>query len=248
MGLGDNVPRIVFGIEGSRVKRRAIIMMTVGALLTGVLLSLLMKSFALGQTQVPSQATRVALELEEETLSKENATMENELLKLQSDEDRVERAEKALSEARIKAGMTELTGPGIIITLGDSEQIPLDSDNRNIYIIHEDYLREVVNALWNGGAEAIAINGQRLSTHTGIVCSGSVILINGIPQATPYTIEAIGNPKALQASLDFYYWLVLLSFQDQFGITCDVKEAETPLWIPPAKTISYRYAEPIAEG
>lgn len=222
-------------------------MMTIGALLTGALLSFLLKSFAVGNIQMPTQATRVALELEEETLVEENKTLESELLKLQSDSNKANQAEEALVDARTKAALIAMTGPGVTITLDDSKQLPSASDNVNLYIIHEEYLREVVNALWNGGAEAIVINDQRVSAHTGIICSGSVILINNTPQSAPYTIKAIGNPKALKASLDFSYWQYLLAFQEQYGITCDVIESPD-LVIPAAKSISYRYAEPVGEG
>lgn len=71
------------------------------------------------------------------------------------------------------------------------------------YIIHDGDIQEIINDLRNGGAEAIAVNDQRIISTTGIVCDGNVVRINGQKVSAPYTIRAIGSPEGLMGSLTF---------------------------------------------
>ena len=60
----------------------------------------------------------------------------------------------------------------------------------------------LVNGLWRAGAEAIAINGQRLTARSAIRNSGAAINVNGRPPLSPpYVVTAIGDTKTLQADL-----------------------------------------------
>ena len=109
--------------------------------------------------------------------------------------------EEELSNINKLLGLTELTGSGVVVTLSDnntvtSEVISIDEDI-NDYIVHYDDLISVVNELYNAGAEAISINGQRLVSTTAITCSGTVITINGKKLNSPFVISAIGNPESL---------------------------------------------------
>jgi uncharacterized protein YlxW (UPF0749 family) len=56
--------------------------------------------------------------------------------------------------------------------------------------------------MWSGGAEAVSLQGQRLISTTGIKCVGSTVVLDGVPYAPPYVIEAIGEPAQLNAALD----------------------------------------------
>jgi len=109
-------------------------------------------------------------------------------------------------------------------------------------------LRTLINILWNGGAEAIAVNNQRITTHTEIFCSGSYIQINGTRQMPPYKIVAIGNQDNLQSALQFYFWDKLGEYQQQYGITRKLEVPSEPLRVPAAIERNYMYAEPVKEG
>ena len=67
--------------------------------------------------------------------------------------------------------------------------------------VRDEDLALLVNGLWTAGAEAIAINGQRLTVLTFIQNSGPVINVNSRPLTPPYTVEAIGDPRTLLADL-----------------------------------------------
>lgn len=100
-------------------------------------------------------------------------------------------------------GMVALKGPGLIVTVDDSasQTIPA-GDDPSLYIVHEYHLRDVVNALWQSGAEAVAINGERLVGSTSVYCVGSTIMVNSTRLSPPYEIVAIGDPSAMEIWLN----------------------------------------------
>ena len=108
-----------------------------------------------------------------------------------------------LERERMAAGLVALRGPGVIVQLDDSAMAanavgPAAQD----YIIHEYDLRDVVNLLWNGGAEAVAINDERLVNTTSIYCVGSTIMVNDTRLSPPYQIRAIGDRKQMGPLLE----------------------------------------------
>jgi uncharacterized protein YlxW (UPF0749 family) len=105
-----------------------------------------------------------------------------------------------LDEARIAAGLIPLTGTGIVLKLEDSsEPVPPDG-NESDYLAGASDIRTVVALLWQSGAEAIAINGERITTSTAIIDIGGSVLVNAAYIAGPYQVAAIG-PKELFARL-----------------------------------------------
>ncbi len=94
----------------------------------------------------------------------------------------------------------DVTGPGIIMTLNDSQQEVLEGEEIGWYLIHDLDILEIVNELRMAGAEAISINGERVTASTSIRCGGPTINIDGKRHAVPFVIKAIGDPKTLEAS------------------------------------------------
>lgn len=103
-----------------------------------------------------------------------------------------------LQDLKISSGLTELNGPGVVVTLKDSQAKDLPPDAT---IIHDYDILRVVNELWNAGAEAIAIGEQRVVTGTSIRCVGAVVRVNDFPMAAPIPIRAIGDPVNLANAL-----------------------------------------------
>lgn len=98
-----------------------------------------------------------------------------------------------LSTLGVLSGASAVTGPGLVIVVDDSTTQTSDHQ-----VIDQD-LRQMVNGLWAAGAEAIAINGHRLSSRTAIRGAGSAITVDYTSLTRPYTVEAIGNPDTLPA-------------------------------------------------
>lgn len=95
------------------------------------------------------------------------------------------------------AGLAEVEGPGVTVELRDSSLREAPSGDPNDLVIHEQDLQAVVNALWAAGAEAVAINGERITSASAVRCVGNTLLLHGAVYAPPYRIQAIGEPAAL---------------------------------------------------
>ncbi|WP_413301446.1 DUF881 domain-containing protein [Bacillus sp. 1P10SD] len=102
---------------------------------------------------------------------------------------------------RMYLGKVKVKGKGVKITLMDGAYDP-NEDNVNNYLVHEHHVFKVINELYISGAAAVAINGQRLTSHSYIVCNGPVITVDGVPHPAPFVITAIGDPEVLTSSLN----------------------------------------------
>lgn len=117
-----------------------------------------------------------------------------------SDSQDAANIEENISEANKLLGLTDLTGKGVVIKLDDSK-LTEKSANLNDYIVHDLDLVEVVNELFNSGAEAISINGQRIVSTTSINCSGNIVKVNDEKIGVPFEINAIGLPDKIYGAL-----------------------------------------------
>ena len=99
-------------------------------------------------------------------------------------------------------------GPGITVTLDDSplwKTMVNDSEstsNINDYVIHQQDIEAVVNALWTGGAEAMMIQDQRILSNSAVICVGNVLMLQGKQYSPPYTITAIGPTDDMLDALE----------------------------------------------
>jgi Bacterial protein of unknown function (DUF881). len=150
-----------------------------------------------------------------------------------------------LEQAQLQAGLLPLVGPGVTVTMADSSLPVTPGENPNNFIIHDEDVLRVINELRAAGAEAIAINGQRVTGRTEIRCTGPVVTINGVRTAPPLTIVAIGNPDELERAIMMKGGVAeSLKF---WGIQVTVKK-ETSVRVP-AYTARLRleYAQPALE-
>jgi uncharacterized protein YlxW (UPF0749 family) len=98
-----------------------------------------------------------------------------------------------LSQARAQMGLLAAEGPGLVVTLDDSSQRVSPSGNLNDLVIHSQDVQAVANGLWAAGAEALAVNGQRVVPTSAVLCVGNTLLINGTVHSPPYRFAAIGT-------------------------------------------------------
>ena len=130
----------------------------------------------------------------------------------------VEEAERL----RILMGELPASGKGVSVTLRDDEYSC--ETNPNDYIVHESHIFSVINELKIAGAEAIAINGQRLKTNSYISCNGPVITIDGNQYPAPFVIEAVGNPDGLIAALEIGGGVFDQLLNDNVVVTLEKKD------------------------
>jgi uncharacterized protein YlxW (UPF0749 family) len=106
---------------------------------------------------------------------------------------------EGLQSAKLLAGLTEVTGPGLTVVLMDSQKQEIPEVDR---IIHDYDVRNVVNELWAAGAEAIEINGNRLVGTSSIRCVGPTVLVDHRAVASPINIRVIGDSDAMEGGLN----------------------------------------------
>ncbi len=122
----------------------------------------------------------------------ENADQEDTLLALGDTQAELERRRTRL---QVPTGFVAVRGEGVRVVVDFPKFI--DEDNQ----VRDSDLALLVNALWQAGAEAISVNGQRLTARSGITHSGLAIEVNSAGIAPPYTVLAIGPTATLQADL-----------------------------------------------
>ena len=157
----------------------------------------------------------------------------------------LEEAQNQIQEGNKIIGTTDVTGPGVIITLSDSKLDPTTVLNPSDLLLHDIDVLSIINELKNTGAEAISINDQRVVSTTSIQCGGAIININGERVGSPFTIKAIGLPENL-ANLDRPQgYLDIL--RDKYQIGAELKKSNN-ISIPKySGVINFKYAKSIDE-
>lgn len=102
---------------------------------------------------------------------------------------------------QIAAGTTPVSGPGISVSLSDAPNPPANAPNVDDYVVHQQDVEGAMNALWSGGAEAMTVQGHRITSDSKIRCVGNVIYVDGMVHSPPFVITAIGDPQQLQRAL-----------------------------------------------
>jgi len=97
--------------------------------------------------------------------------------------------------AELNTGFAPVHGPGVRFTVDNRPGIDVDTE------IRDEDLATLVDGLWAAGAEAIAVNDQRLNVLGGIRNTGRAVHVNGRPVLAPYVVSAIGDPRTLEARL-----------------------------------------------
>ncbi len=152
---------------------------------------------------------------------------------------------KEISRLKLLSGEISVEGPGITFIIDDSKVTSKPGENNNLYIIHDEDILRVINELRAAGAEAIAINGQRIMGTSEIRCAGPTVVVNNTRIAPPFNITAIGNPQVLESSLqlrggvmeNFKFW----------GIKTEVSKSEN-IKIPEFKQgRPFEFIKPIEE-
>ncbi len=152
----------------------------------------------------------------------------------------------------ILSGAVEVHGPGVKLVVNDSKNASQggDGDPRETSgfsdtgRVRDRDMQRVVNGLWESGAEAVSINGQRLTALSAIRAAGDAILVDNKPLVPPYTVLAVGDGQRLstrfQNSPDGLY---LHALQENFGIRTSIS-AESDIKVPAAPSVIVRTAEP----
>lgn len=147
-----------------------------------------------------------------------------------------------LNRYRMYSGLTAVQGEGIVIIIDDGDRVLFNSENPNDLVVHDLDIRRIVDELRIAGAEAISVNGNRIIMGvTEIICNGPTIRINGVQQAPPYVVRAIGDRFRLEGKMrDVNAFVHALS---QFGLDIEVSTKVQLTIDKLAKQTQLKYAE-----
>jgi uncharacterized protein YlxW (UPF0749 family) len=189
------------------------------------------------------------------TLQNEQTTLKAQLADLRAELDQIQTSASTQSDAgkelqaRIDelkkvAGLNERTGDGVLITLDDARSASAAKDVEKS-ICHNTDLTDIVNQAWRGGAEAIAINDERIVGSSSIYCVGSTIMVNGTLMSPPFSVIVIGPPNDLLATYDDPSQLRdIKQRRDVYGLGFRVSRASA-VHVPPYRgALNIRYGTP----
>ncbi|GEL93555.1 DUF881 domain-containing protein [Cellulomonas composti] len=146
-----------------------------------------------------------------------------------------------LAAGAVEAGSVDVTGKGLRVVLTDAPPDAdgeVDEDSR----VQDIDLQVLVNGLWAAGAEAIAINDQRLTATTAIRAAGSAVLVDLVPLSSPYEVDVIGDPVTMQTDLArSTAGQHLATLRSTFGIGVDIS-SEGSLVLPGAGAVVLHHA------
>lgn len=229
----------------------------VASVVTGLLLTL--GALALRTPSTSAIRAKANLVSQIESRRAEVDRQEAQLRSVQAEVDRLQAQALGQDESSLQtrlavltlaSGADRVTGPGITVELDNAPGSDdtsadgnprTDADKDEGKVFSKD-LQVVVNGLWEAGAEAIAVNGQRLTSKSAIRFAGEAILVNYRPLARPYRISAIGDPEDLQvefAGNDGGAYARAL--QDNYGIRVSIDAAKS-LTLPAATSLTVREA------
>jgi len=181
--------------------------LAVVGLALGIMLAMQFKLTTEINKTEPIQRTQL-LANQVSALKKDRELLQNEVNSLRSSLDQLSAGprdselKEQLDHARILAGVTELSGPGVEVNLNDSNINLKAGENPNLYVLHDEDVLRVLNEIRAAGAEAISLNGERILANTEVRCTGPTIVLNRDKRlAPPYIITAIGDPDTLESSI-----------------------------------------------
>lgn len=151
-----------------------------------------------------------------------------------------------LEELEVASGAVPLQGPGLVLELVDA---PLEEQHEGgaASLVQDVDLQIVTNGLWAAGAEAIAVNGERLTALSAIRSVGPAILVDLVPLVSPYRVEVLGDPQSIQtafARTTAANHLTTLS--GTYGIESTLRAAQE-LSLPGSGPTTLRYASVLGD-
>lgn len=139
---------------------------------------------------------------------------------------------------QVATGAQAVKGKGIVVALKDGPDVGDSSDNR----VRDVDVRSVVSALWQSGAEAIAVNGKRLTATSAIRSAGDAILVDLTGLSAPYEVSAIGDPDQMEVKfLRSATASELVELESRYGIDTTITHSDD-LRLPAGNTRTLMYA------
>lgn len=226
-------------------------------LLLGMLVAFQSRTLQAGVKYIPLQQLQQAqLTLEKQSaelqLLRDQVKAKSEQLKAVQSGTDVERElmkqlESETGNLKLLTGQTDVEGPGVIIIISDGTRKLFENEDPNNLIVHDLDIRTIVDDLRYAGAEAIAVNDQRIVEYVSpIYCNGPTIKVNDQMCSQPFIIKAIGDQSFLEAAInapDKYG-----STLRQWGLFVEVNTSMNVTIPKYGSDIQFKYLQPVKEG
>lgn len=111
----------------------------------------------------------------------------------------VKEAQAKLDDLKTSAGLTEVRGEGVVVTIDAAKAVGGKEPER---VCLAPDLTDIVNTAWMAGAQAVAINTERIVASSSVYCVGSTIVVNGSIVAAPFAVSAVGPASGIIAAMD----------------------------------------------
>lgn len=233
---------------------RNVVLLVVGVVILGLLLAV---------TAVQTRKSAPAVAAERQSLvervqqaTTETGSLKQQLAGAQAQLASIQEAALATTATGLEAqrtldllagatGAGAVTGPGVRVTVDDAPDNPDGSGTAQEGRVIDIDLQELVNGLWSAGAEAVAVDGQRVTARTSIRMAGDAIFMDLQPLTRPYVVTAVGDPRSLAANFQDSYggaWMQTLA--GTYGVRFDVANDDS-LMLPAAATLGLDVAQPV---
>lgn len=250
--------------SGEPPGRGSIWLLAVGLLAVGLLLA---TAFAQTRDRAGSAAeARDALVAEVQQRADANEAAQRRLERQRATVQRDQRREltvttegadlaQRLGDLEAATGAGAVSGPGMVLRIddaaatgdaGDGADVDPRTDEGADGRVTDRDLQTLVNEVWAAGAEAVAVNGQRLTALSAIRAAGDAVLVDFRPLTPPYVVEAVGDPHVLRPAFVGGFGGSYLQVLKGYGITSTVRDDDR-LALPASVGVSLRYAAPPAE-
>jgi uncharacterized protein YlxW (UPF0749 family) len=221
--------------------QRWIVPVTTVSMIFGTLIAIQWRSQADARKVLPSRRVEDLVVLLK-TTEKANQQLGDQVHELQSQITKAAPADAAWpADAPRVTDYPPMHGPGLVVRVTESAP-DTKLDDGTSAVVHAEDLLKIVNELRTGGAEAVSVNGHRLTETSEIVTAGQHIVINKVPVRAPYVVQAIGPAEEMKTTLGLRGGVV--EYLQFYGIAVETKPAKD-LQVPAARgPRTFKFARP----
>ena len=192
--------------------------------------------------------------------TRQNSALASRVASLRAEVDRLS-AQQAPGDLRVTqltregdqlalaAGTQAVSGPTVQVTLTDARNVPSvlpDGISVDDYVVHQQDVQAVVNALWEGGAEAMMLMDQRVISTSAVRCVGNTLILQGRVYAPPYRVTAIGDVDRMQRGLDADAAInIYKQYVDAVGLGWSVQTQDSVEFPAYSGSVDFQYASPL---
>jgi len=238
--------------------RRPGLVLWAGLLMVGLLLATAAAQVRDRKPAAAEARKALAAEIEQRTAATDR--LEGELQRLRASVEQARADELSLTasgqslvtelrDLSVVTGASAVTGPGLVVRVEDAADAedptgtddPRSEEERVEGRVSDHDLQTIVNAVWAAGAEAVAVNDQRLTSLSAIRAAGQAILVDFRPLSPPYDIVAVGDADLMRSRLVEGYGGSYLDVLEDFGITYSLATRDS-VQLPASASIRVRVA------